>query len=521
MPDLGYNVAVHLLDDGDRLTMESLPWINELAGTQTGENFTMIKFPNGVFDFSLCSPYRETFLTGWRSERHGVYRHGNAPQDGSADPGAATRFVAAGTPGNWFNTWTKEDQLPYWMRRCHRSVYFAGKWLNNNGWGTDARIPRGVDRAFIILDDSDLGGAHATHQGSLYLGNSTPSPGAGTMVFVIDDAGTLESHTAGSDPYTNVGYTSTAFAGRVGGTDYVTDLLNRKFRQFLDGTSGPKMTEPFFAVQSHRASHALWLPATRHAASSVFVTGSSGTALATDGSTDPAGFNEADITDKSAWYQADKPLLNSTQIAGARNDRITKARTSLAFDEAVHDAWFAAKNLSRPTVHIITSDNGFALGQNRDYLGKVSPYAPSQTAPVFVIWPFGTGRRTESTLVTSADIPALICAIAGATPSVAPDGRGHALLRVIDGTDPTGTQIRTHAPFLFTSSNEFIQPSYRGVQTATKRLWWNAPYADPIKATSYPGFWEAYDLSTDPGEQTNVFSSASWVPDLAARLAHP
>lgn len=179
------------------------------------------------------------------------------------------------------------------------------------------------------------------------------------------------------------------------------------------------------------------------------------------------------------------------------------------------------------TYVILTSDNGFHLGQHGLRGGKGTPYRSDVQVPLLVTGPgIAPGRRTLFT--TNVDLAPTIEELAGAVPSgpragtsLVPALRGE----VTDGpayafVEHAHTKVRAGEPDADYGTGARLDeiPSYVAVRSARgllvqlrlPRSWRGASHA-----------WELYDYRRRSWEKTNVYRQHRddpWVRDLAQRL---
>ena len=149
------------------------------------------------------------------------------------------------------------------------------------------------------------------------------------------------------------------------------------------------------------------------------------------------------------------------------------------------------------TAHMFfTSDNGYLLGEHR-MVKKGEPYEEPSRLPFMVRWP-GVAGRVERNVISSVDLPATLCGIAGTTP---PGNDGRNLASLIT----RGTAVRDAA---------YIEPPGGGS--------WHALRTNRFKYVEYGnGGRELYDLAGDPAELNNVYFAPAYqstVASLAGRL---
>ena len=214
--------------------------------------------------------------------------------------------------------------------------------------------------------------------------------------------------------------------------------------------------------------------------------------------------NEADMSDKVGLVRrrAKKPLRVLDNVERQR------LRSLLSVDDAVRGilAALASTGQAGNTLVVLTSDNGYLLGQHR-VVGKVFGYEESIGVPLLVRGPGMVAGVRRSQVVSLADIPATIVAAAGARATLPADGIS--LLPL--SRDPAEARDRV---LLLEAGGRRLPPVHRlytGVRTGDDKVllrWRN-------------GFEEVYDLRTDPYELNGRISGdeTRYVGMLRAALA--
>jgi arylsulfatase A-like enzyme len=244
-------------------------------------------------------------------------------------------------------------------------------------------------------------------------------------------------------------------------------------------------TTPLFLWVAPTEPHLPANPPARHANASVDLPAKS------------PSFNEADVRDKPAHQQL--PLLSNQQIATIDRDRLGIGRCLLGVNDGIGELMNALRTTGRlDTAHLFfTSDNGYLLGEHR-MLKKGEPYEEPSRIPFMVRWP-GVAGRVERNVISSVDLSATLCAIAGTTP---PGTDGRNLTPLIT----SATAVRDAA---------YIEPPGGGNG-------WSALRTNRFKYVEYGnGGRELYDLAGDPSELNNVYFAPAYrstVAALAGRL---
>jgi N-acetylglucosamine-6-sulfatase len=261
-------------------------------------------------------------------------------------------------------------------------------------------------------------------------------------------------------------------------TDYVFGLGASQVR-------ATPATTPLFLYLGPQAPHLPATPPARFASSPVMLPDK------------PPSFNEADVTDKPPPDNA-APALTQTQLAQVEVDRLNIGRSLLGVNEGLATLVAALADTGRlaGAAMFFTSDNGYLLGEHRLFK-KGEPYEEPSRIPFLVRWP-GVAGRTEPGLISSVDLSATVCALAGAArPST-------------DGVDLSP---------LLTSGTAVRDAAY--IEAAGPR--WDALRTTQHKYVEYAkGGRALYDLAADPYEIVNRANDPVYATTraaLAARLA--
>lgn len=463
--------------------MDDTPW---WAWSRMGFLYNhpdFIKFINTYFNYSLCSTSRTTMFTGQTQRRHGNYYHGTS---------------SAGPNRDWFIANHANHSVQSWLNTAGYNRGFFGKLLNF--WPFDlGDTPVNYYNEFrAFLDDSSLGGAHATHLGSDYFS------------YVLNVNGTLAPKGTTDGVGNNaaaVGYTAVARTARDVSSNYSTDHLIRQACQWI--SIAPR---PWYCDISLRATHQTLIPAARHAAQ----------IYAADRQ---PSFNEADVSDKAQWLQDSAPLLTSGQQANMDAVQQDVCRTIQAVDEGCYDLMALLTDLGQleNTVILWVSDNGLMLGDHRlsTDIGSAKnvPYEQSMRTRTYIRYP-GIAGRTDSSLVGNIDLVPTIMDIAGYRPTIRPDGMS--MVPLIDGRIPSANWRNHYLIEFVNNPGNAGLPSFTGIVTkeGLKYIEW-----DPL--SPWPATTELFDLNgllgtADPDELTNRTNSPSYAAvkaDLASRLS--
>jgi N-acetylglucosamine-6-sulfatase len=168
------------------------------------------------------------------------------------------------------------------------------------------------------------------------------------------------------------------------------------------------------------------------------------------------------------------------------------------------------------TYVVLTSDNGYHMGQHRLGLGKQSAYEEDIRVPLMIRGPGVPAGVRRDEMVLNNDFAPTFADLAGLRPPASVDGRSLAsLLDRTQGNDPaswrTAFEIRNWGNKKDEASYRAVTPvpPYRAVRT---QRYLYVEYESKEH--------ELYDLRKDPYELNNLYDSATpaLISDLDARL---
>ena len=314
--------------------------------------------------------------------------------------------------------------------------------------------------------------------------------------------------------------------------DYGTDVYFGKALDFIQRSAAAN--QPFFVYLAPYAPHAPYTPAPRHA--DLF-----------PGVQAPRtpNYNEADVSDKPAYIR-DLPPLTPKLMATIDEDYRKRLQSLQAVDEGIAAvvAKLQATGQLNNTYIFFTSDNGYHLGNHRQIVGKIAPYAEELRVTMIVRGPGVPAGQTLDLLVGNVDLAPTWADLAGATVPSFIDGRS--LLPLMRPNPPPLTQWRqvysiengpdnggtnnsetetvvadtnllepadadqlvptAQAPNSGKKAKAEVVPALRGLRTQT------LSYVEYVT-----GETELYDLTKDPYELTNLVATAD--PKLLAALS--
>lgn len=275
---------------------------------------------------------------------------------------------------------------------------------------------------------------------------------------------------------------------------YTTDIITDQSLDWLKQQHDARDGKPFFLFIGHKATHAEFQPAPRHKGR-----------YADEPVPKPATManTESNYWGKPAWVKAQRGSWHGVDFMyhGAMEfDDFYRAyaETLLALDEGVGRVldYLDKSGLSRNTIVIYMSDNGFVLGEH-GLIDKRHAYEESIRVPMLVYAPGMVAPGTTiETMVRNIDIAPTLLELAGAHATKPIDGRS--VLSAI-----RGERMTSPGEMLYEYYWEYAFP-----HTPTTF----ALRGDRYKYIYYHGVWdisELYDLQTDPEERVNLINVPS------------
>ncbi len=279
--------------------------------------------------------------------------------------------------------------------------------------------------------------------------------------------------------------------------DYLTDVLAARSREFAADWAG---RQPFFLLVAPYAPHKPYVPAPRHAA------------LFPDARVPRgASFNEANVADKPPKV---RKLASLSARAVAELDAIfrDRLRSLAAVDEMVAALVSDLEALGEldSTYILLTSDNGYHLGQHRLPAGKFTAYEEDVRVPLIVRGPGVAPGVERDHLISQVDLAPTLAELGGARLAVEADGRSFAALLRPDAPPVSAwRQLTLVEQFGFrpavVSPGSALEPAEKVVGGAIQEYptfrGLRAPGFKYVESSS--GARELYDLGGDPLELRN------------------
>jgi len=280
---------------------------------------------------------------------------------------------------------------------------------------------------------------------------------------------------------------------------YLDDALSGLAQEFVRRQE--RKDAPFFLYLSVHAPHTPAEPALRHED------------LYEDlRAPRPPSFDEADVSDKPGWVRG----LSLDPKEEKHMDELyrNRLRTMAAVGEMIDGLLRTLEETGKldNTYVVLTSDNGYHMGQHRLGLGKQTAYEEDIRIPFIIRGPGVPAGVSRDEMVLNNDFAPTFADLAGLPPPPSVDGRSFApLLDRRQGNDPaswrTAFEIRNW-------DSKKDKPSYKAVTPVPP---YRAVRTQRYLYAEYPsGAHELYDLRKDPYELHSLHDSAD--PDLISKL---
>ena len=307
---------------------------------------------------------------------------------------------------------------------------------------------------------------------------------------------------------------------------YVTDIITDLAIDFLKNRPKDK---PFFLMCHHKAPHRSWEPDEKHRAMFASRHIPEPPTLHDDYATRTDAIREcqqkvfydltrrdlkleppADLTGpaRNQWLNV-KPTEVEITVEGKKQTLTGEALNSWKYQRYLQDYlacvqsiddnvgrlldWLDKNGLSKDTVVIYTSDQGFFLGDHGLY-DKRFMYEASVRMPFIVRWPGVTKPGTvQEAMAINPDFAPLFMDVAGLP--VPADMQGRSLTPLLKGQHPADWRTSYYYRYYHDPGDHNTRAHY-GVRTTTHKLicFWKKDQ------------WEMYDLVKDPDELHNLYN---------------
>jgi N-acetylglucosamine-6-sulfatase len=446
------NFVVIYLDDMRADQVSALPYTTATIGGG-GATFTHAYAP-----YPLCCPARATMLTGQYPHNNHVF--GNVPPLGG---------VTAFDPDHTLGTW---------LRSAGYKTAYIGKYLN--GYGSSTPLPRGWTEWDVLSGR----GLYNYRNFTMNINGELRDYVRSYQTKLTGDQSTRFIRTYADRPFLMFSGFKAPHAGGPREPDDPSGTVSCLGTD-LCGNKTPAVTGQY---RNSESGHEM--PSSR-------------------------AYDEADVSDKPT-HIASLPAF-TPEITAAQQELWEQQLESIhAVDDQIQRivATLRDTGVLDRTYILVTSDNGYLLGEHRISFGKVHPYEPSARIPMMLRGPGVPAGRRVRQLVGLQDI----------APTVLRATRNYGVQDlVLDGvsllpltTDPTASAARDLAleagpagevvdETALRDSSPAVR-AYRGIRTDSG--WKYIRYGGT-------GEEELYDLNTDPHELNNLAGD----PLHAARLA--
>jgi arylsulfatase A-like enzyme len=314
-------------------------------------------------------------------------------------------------------------------------------------------------------------------------------------------------------------YTATSETTYVGryATDVITDLGIDFIRRRPRG-------KPFFLMLHHKAPHRPWEPDAMHRASFADTWIPEPTTLWDTYATRTDALHENEQRVAKDLTNRDLKIPPPTELAGPqltawlalKPETVTTARGTLTGEalvrwkyqrymqdylatvQSVDDnigrllAYLDSAGLTRNTIVIYTSDQGFFLGDH-GLFDKRFMYEESLRMPLVIRWPAAIKAGTKiDAMALNIDFAPTFLEAAGVKPDPAMQGRS--FLSILRGRTPSGWRTSMYYRYYHDPGDHNTRAHY-GVRTMTHKLiyFWKKDQ------------WELFDLVSDPFEMHNLY----------------
>jgi N-acetylglucosamine-6-sulfatase len=368
-----------------------------------------------------------------------------------------------------------------------RASILTGQYAHRHGVvDNTSPIPPGTVFFPQLLQQS---GWHTAYIGKWHMGESDDAPQPG-----FDHWVSFRGQGVYENPTLNIDGRQEQFQG------YTTDVLTDHAVAWLERQTRAG-DAPFFLMLSHKAVHAEFVPAERHAGR-----------YRDEPIAYPATManTESNYRNKPRWVEAQRDSWHGVDFPyhGALDfDAFYRryAETLLALDEGVGRVldYLESSGLARNTLVLYMGDNGFALGEH-GLIDKRHAYEESMRIPMLAWSPgFIAPGSTITPVVRNIDIAPTILELAGVEPTRPVDGRSIlAELRGGAGGAPPELLYEYYWEYAFPHTPTTF--ALRG---------------ERFKYITYHGVWdihELYDLHTDPQERFNLIFTPAFADTASA-----
>ncbi|CAA9353429.1 MAG: hypothetical protein AVDCRST_MAG34-1913 [uncultured Nocardioidaceae bacterium] len=377
------NVVVILLDDMRADDLAFMPLSRRLLADEGAQ------FVNSFSPYPLCCPARASLLTGVYTHNHRVFDVG---------------------PPYGFSSFDDRSTFATWLEDAGYDTTLIGKYLNGYG-------PTPVRGSTTGSSFSYVPPGWTTWRASIDGGMPADDPEAGGTYRYFDT--TLSENGSGFTNYRG-SYQTTVYGTLSEEVIRRNAAAGRPFVLYASYTAphhgGPvEPDDPQTVVNGAGQRTNFATPARPARIRGKFdsrITASPG-----------ASWNDPDFTDKPSHLRS-RPPLSQEELLASRAVARQRAESLFLVDKQVKRTVDVLRETGtlRNTLVVLTSDNGYFLGEQRIRQGKTFPHEPALRVPLLMRGPgIPAGvRRTDP--FTSIDLAPTIADLAGVTPSSPVDG---------------------------------------------------------------------------------------------------
>jgi arylsulfatase A-like enzyme len=288
---------------------------------------------------------------------------------------------------------------------------------------------------------------------------------------------------------------------------YTTDVITDLALQFLRDRPRDK---PFFLMYHHKAPHRPWDPDEKHRKQfenfdvPIPATFNDSYEGKSDASRQATMHIDADLTERDVKMPPPSGL-SPAELKKWKYQRYL--RDYLACIASVDDnigrvlEWLDRNDLTRNTIVVYTSDQGFFLGEH-NFFDKRFMYEESLRMPFLIRWPghIKPGRVSAGMILNVDFAPTLLDAAGLKVPS---DMQGRSFVSLLGGRTPR--DWRTSMYYRYYHPGHHNVAAHYGVRTTRYKL----IYFNKLDQ------WELYDLEKDPHEMRNVYGDRAYAGIVA------
>jgi arylsulfatase A-like enzyme len=378
------NVVMIMVDDMRDDDLAYMPLTQQLIGDQG------VRFANSLSQYPLCCPARASVLTGQYAHNHRVWSH---------------------EPPWGFSSFDDKSTLATWLQDAGYSTTYVGKYLNGYGWQPEPGKTTGTSVTYVPPGWDDW-------RASLDGGLDPAHPDDGGTYRYMDT--TLADNGVDFDSY----------AGR-----YQTRVYGELSEQIV--TEQAASDSPFFYYVSYTAPHNGTPVDPDDPGPVTNDKGRTSTIKSPYVPADVRGLFDSVITEApgASWFRASLPRNKPEYLRGLRpmNDaekaallEVTRQRAEAlsVVDQQVARMIraLAATGELEETLVMLTSDNGYFLGEQGIRAGKTLPHDPSLHTPLLMRGPGIPAGEVRYDPFLSIDFAPTITQLTGVQAGLPMDG---------------------------------------------------------------------------------------------------